>query len=164
MSTVAKKPEEKKVERKVEAAGPNSLQLAEHARNIWSLEVPMGVQPDDLLEPSFWAHHSGKLAPYDKIEVRAKDGTWYQELIVMDSSRAWARVRPLLDAVRFSSADVSQSETAQSEYEIVHRAQHMWSVVRKKDRQVVHEGERQRDGAETWLKDNLPKLKVGALT
>lgn len=148
-------------ERRVEVPGPNALQLAEHGRNPWYLKVAKGVQPEDLLEPAFWANHSGKLAPYDKIEVRAEDGTWYQELIVMDSSRAWARVKPLIPAVRFSTSDVSQSETVQTQFEVMHRGPRGWSVVRTKDREVMHDGEKLRGGAEQWLKDNLPKLMAG---
>lgn len=155
---------EKVEERKVEPMGPNGLQLAEHRRNLWAIECAKGVEPDDLLEPSYWTHHAGKLAPFDKIEARAIDGLWYQEFIVSDSSRAWARVKPLTDVVRFANTDVSQSQAAPSDYEVMHRGPRKWSVIRKKDRAVMFEEGSQRDAAEGWLKDNLPKLKDGALT
>jgi hypothetical protein len=140
--------------------GANVLQLGEHQRNVWVAKIPMGVEPSDVLDPAYWAHHSGKLAPYDKIECRAEDGTWYQELIVMDSSRAWARVKPLMEVLRFATQDVGLSQTAPTGYEIVHRGPRKWSVIRSKDRQVMHEDEAVRDGAEQWLKENADKLKA----
>lgn len=166
MSTAATKTEEtaNTETRKVEPMGPNGLQLAEHRRNVWVVTAATGVKPEDLLEPSYWAHHSGKLAPNDHIEVRAQDGTWYQELIVMDSSRAYARVTPKIPVVRFTTVDVSMSQTAQTGYEVLHRGPRKWSVVRQKDRAVMFEEGAGRDIAETWLKDNLPKLQSGALS
>lgn len=153
-----------KVERRVEPMGPNGLKLTEHERNSWRVIAAKGVEPADLLEPSYWQHHAGKLAPWDHIEVRAEDGSWYQELVVMDSSRAWARVAPKLPVVRFTTPDVSLSQTAPSEYEVMHRGPRKWSVIRKKDRAVMFEEGGQRDAAETWLKDNSDKLKAGALS
>lgn len=152
----------KKEERRIEPLGPQVLQLAEHQRQIWVARVPKGVEPADVLEPSYWAHHGGKLSPYDKIEVRAEDGTWYQELIVMDSSRAWARVLPVTKVLRFETADVSQSKTAPVGYEITHRGARKWSVVRTKDRAVMSEDHAQRDSAEQWLKDNADRLKAAS--
>lgn len=164
MSTIEKTVTDKVVERRIEPMGPNGLQLAEHERNVWRVKAAKGVEPEDLLEPSYWQHNAGKLRPWDHIEVRAEDGSWYQELIVMDSSRAWARVAAKIPVVRFTTADVSLSQTAPSDYEVMHRGPRKWSVIRKKDRAVMFEEGGQRDSAESWLKDNAEKLKAGSLS
>lgn len=150
----------KQDERRIEPLGPQVLQLGEHQRQVWVAKVPKGVEPADVLDPAYWAHHGGKLSPYDKIEVRAEDGTWYQELIVMDSSRAWARVMPVTQVLRFETSDVSQSKTAPTGYEIQHRGPRKWSVVRTKDRAVMFEDGGDRGVAEQWMKDNADKLKA----
>lgn len=159
---VEKKTTDEKDVRRVEPLGPQVLQLGEHQRQIWVAKVPKDVEPADVLDPVYWAHHSGKLSPWDKIEVRAEDGTWYQELIVIDSSRAWARVAPLTEVKRFTTQDVSLSQSAPTGYEITHRGPRKWSVVRTKDRAVMTEDHGERAGAESWLKENADRLKAAA--
>lgn len=149
-------------ERKIEAMPAGALQLAEHRRNIWVVEAADGVQPEDLLAPSYWAHHSGKLSPWDKVEVRAKDGSWYQELLVMDASRVWARVIPLSKPVHLTTADVSQTQAV--DFEVMHRGPRKWSVIRKKDRAVMFEDGALKDDAEQFLRENSDALASGRLS
>jgi len=141
--------------------GPNSARMeqAEFKRNNWVVIAAPGTIPTDLMTPSYWAHLADKLKPWEKIEVRADDASWYCELLVVDVSRLWARVRPLL-LLDLTTSDVSQSqanrENSAAEYEVLHRGEHCkWSVVRKKDLAVVHEFEETRIGAAQWLQDRL---------
>lgn len=151
-------------ERKIEAMPAGALQLAEHRRNIWVVEAAEGVQPEDLLKPQYWAHHSGKLSPWDRIEVRAKDGSWFQELLVMDASRVWARVMPLAQVVRLTTADVSQTQASPIDFEVMHRGPRKWSVIRKKDRAVMFEDGSLKEDAEKYLRENADALTAGRLT
>ena len=154
-------PETAKSERKVET--PTAIQEAEYRRTIWLLNAASGTQPDDVLVPEYWAHVGAKLKPWDRIEVRAADGTWYTELMVLDASRQWARVKTLVGPVMLTSADVSLTQTqAADACEVMHRGPRKWSVVRKSDRAVMHEGEERRDAAEQWLAENAGALKAQA--
>lgn len=140
----------------------SSLQEGEYQRTVYVARIPRGVRLEDVLVPSFWAHTAPKLKPYDKIELRAEDGTWYGEVIVMDSSRTWARVKPLVGPVFFTTADVSESQAAETNFEVLHRGPKKWSVIDKKNRKVYFEGGALREDAETWIKTEGQKVLAAA--
>lgn len=149
-------------ERKVAPAGPSSLHQAEHQRVGYFMLAAKGVHPSDLLKPDYWAHVSAKLKPRDRIEVWAEDGTWMVEAVVLDASRAFARVFPVVGPHFLTTSDVAQSLTVPPGFEIMHRGPKKWSVVRTSNREVLHESEQTKGGAEQWLKDNADRLKATA--
>lgn len=139
--------------------GPTGLEPAEYRRNQWIATAAKGVRAEDLLQPDYWAHVAAKLAPWNKIEVRAEDGLWYAEAIVLDCSRNWARIALLPGYPLFlTSSDISQTQSAPAGYEVVHRGPKKWSVIRAKDHAVMHEGEQTKTGAADWLKQNAESL------
>lgn len=127
-------------------ANPSRIPLAEQVRHEWSIMVPPGTTIKDVLRPGFWTHHSPRLSPWDKIEVRTEDGTWYAELLVMATDRSWARVHKLAYH-SLTTADVSQSQASEEEIglaleglKVVHRGRdYKWSVVRREDNAVLRE-------------------------
>lgn len=152
-----------KQERKVEPLGPHGLQLCEHKRLSHFAEAAKGVRPEDLLDPGYWAHVSANMKPRDHIEVWAADGTWMCEAVVLDASRAFARVQIINGPHFLGTKDMAETALEQlGGFEIVHRGPRKWSVLRSKDRQVLHEGESTKDGAEKWMKDNAVRLKAEA--
>lgn len=153
--------EPEKVERKIEPLGPNSLHTAEHKRVVYFGIAPKGVKPEDLLRPEYWAHVAAGLKPRDRIEINAEDGTWYCEVMVLDSSRAFARVHPIIGPIYFTTADVAQTQIAG--YLVDHRAARKWSVIRLSDRVVMSENHETKAGADEWLAKNGEKLKAGQL-
>lgn len=62
------------------------ITLAEYARNIFVVTPEHGTPFEDILKPSYWLHVadtvSMRLRPYDRIEVRPEDGSYFAELIV----------------------------------------------------------------------------------
>ena len=54
-----------KEERIVPAISEQRMKLQDNRRNTWFFDVPVGVTPDDLQEPKFWAHVSRKLRQCD---------------------------------------------------------------------------------------------------
>ena len=116
--------------------------------------------PEDLLAPEYWAHISAQLRPRDRIEAWANDGSWMAEYVVLEAGRNWARPH-LLQVYHFTSGDQAMTQAdAMSPYEILHRGPHcQWSVIRKVDREVMHEGEATMDGAVAWLKERLKAEK-----
>lgn len=145
-----------KAERKMEPADPQRFADAEFKRNQHVLDASEGTQVSDLTEPGYWAHLGERLRPWAEIMVRANDGLWYARVIVLEAGRNWAKVH--VEHVEYlTTAEVAITQAdAMSPYEIKYRGPHnQWSVIRKADQAVVHEGSGTIDGAVTWLKGRL---------
>ena len=147
---------------------PNGLQGFDYVSTRHDALVPIGVAPQALLEPSFWAHHAVKLAPWHEIRARAEDGTWMATYVVLDCSRTWAKVKQL-SFHNLSTADVAISQSSETEvkatmklFKVVHRGPHKWSVVRVADSAVQVEGIEQRDAANDWLEKHARSQVGGA--
>lgn len=146
---------------------PNNLNALDQISNRWDVEVPHGVKPEALLDPAFWAHRAPKMKPWDEIRARAQDGTWMGRYLVLDSSRVWVRVK-LLEFHQLTSSDVSLTQASmgqlkdfKDQHNVVFRGMHKWSVVRKSDKAVLHQGEEQKEGAAAWL-DAYARQTIGA--
>lgn len=147
-----------------------SLKGAEYARNTHVIIAGEGVTPEDAMHPGYYAHVADKLKPWDQIEVRAHDGTWFFQVMVLDCSRNWAKVWPMAEPLRLTTADVSATQAAlvkagaqkAADFVVKHRGPRGWSVVRTTDGEILHEGEGSRAGAETWLTKHLGAAAVTA--
>lgn len=67
----------------------------EFQTNLWVANADESTRQADVLKGEYWAHVANKLKPWDHIYVRADNGTWYSELVVLSVARAYAAVRPL---------------------------------------------------------------------
>lgn len=77
----------------IPAVHPLRMSQAEgYKRNIWHLDVDVAVQPDDMVNPAYWAHVAQMLRPFDRIEAHAEDGSWFAEFLVRDAGVNWAKV------------------------------------------------------------------------
>lgn len=142
--------------------GVGDFSEAEYRSNRWVADIAAEIERSRLQDPNFWAHHSHKLRPWDRIEARAKDGTWMAEYLVLDCSRTWAKVKELI-VYQLSTSDVSQSQ-AQDKYLVKHRGAAGWSVIRTGDKAVIAEGHKTRDGAEQDLQNLLAQEKGASVT
>lgn len=146
------------------------LEGAEFTFTVWSAKPAIGVSPEQLLVPEYWAHHAHRLTPGDEIVARSEDSSWYARLIVLDCARTWAKMKFLIGPVSLTTHDANlqpedhssqnEVEAFKSGYKLVHRGPHRWSVVRQ-DGAVMHQGEQEKGGAEKWL-DNYAREQVGA--
>lgn len=143
-------------DRKVEQLNPTRMKEAEFERQTYFAKAHENTHPEDLLDRAYWAHVATRLKPWDKVEVVANDGTWWAEFLVLEAGRTWAKVE-MLRHKSLTASDVSASQaTAMTPYEVVHRGtDSKWSVIRKSDRAVMHEGEETQGGAIDWLNDRL---------
>ena len=142
-------------ERKIEQLNPARMKEAEYERTHWVATAHANTLPEDLLSPDYWSHCAAKFKPWDKIEARADDGTWYAEYLVLEAGRNWARTT-LLTKHNLTTADVALSQAAQGAYEIKYRGPHSkWSVIRRGDNEVMHEGEQTQGGAINWMNERL---------
>lgn len=137
------------------------LKGAEYERIVHVATPGAGHTRADMLRPAYWSHVSPKLKPYDRVEVRAEDGTYFAELLVLACDRTWARMYAL-SWHELSTADVSLTEavSASSKFEVKHTPGLRWHVVRKSDRQVMMRDGQTRDEAETWVKEYVKTVPV----
>jgi len=145
---------------------PTALSLFEHNSLRYDAEIPMGVKPEDLLEPTFWAHHASKLRPWNEIRARAVDGTWMGNYLVLDCSRTWARVHQL-SFHRFTTGD--QADTLASEtdvkvymgkHQVKFRGAHKWTILQGSD--VIKEGFATKEEATAELEQMARQVVGGA--
>lgn len=143
-------------ERKVEQLNPARMREAQYDQTVYFAKAHANTTPEDLLDPSYWSHVASHLRPWSEVKVVADDGAWWAHYIVLEAGRTWARVHMLLKA-SLTSSDVSASQAAvMAPYDVVFRGEHSrWSVVRKSDREVIHEGEGTQGGAIDWLNERL---------
>lgn len=155
-----KQPETQAPERKIQPLGASRMKSGDFLRTCYMATAFEGTQPEDLTKPEYWAHHGLILKQRDRVEVWADDGAWVADVVVMGSTKNDADVRVLrvdyIDAFK-PTGDAPDELKA---YEVRYRGLHsQWSVVRKGDSAMVHEGSGSRHAAETWLTNHLKAFK-----
>jgi hypothetical protein len=138
---------------------PNERAVAEYARTDHIVSPEAGTTLDEMLAPEYWAHVAKAMRPFDRIDVRPADGSWFAELLVRVVEPFSVRVA-LLQHVEFDrAASPAAVEVKVPEgYELVHRGRAGWSVKRLADAQFIKEGERDRATAAAWLDRHLKTL------
>lgn len=149
---------------------PDRCKSAELVRNYWAVTVEQGTTREDLKRPEFWALVSKNFRPYDRIEVRADDGTFFAEYVVLSADRAWTKVHEYRFEM-LGTQDVSLTEAHQVDirqrYAIKFNGPHLkWCVERKDGVKVERLKEKCADQAEAtvWLENHLKTVGVMAVT
>jgi hypothetical protein len=129
---------------------PQRIGLAEQMRQDWVVNAEEGTAINDVLDPAYWAHCSGRMQVYDRVDVRLETGEWLLELIVLDVGRNYARMF-LAKHHEFVDTDLSAPVGA-----ITHKVQWMGpqrkhGVVRLSDSAVIQEGIPTKEAAAQWL-------------
>jgi len=131
----------------------NRMKSGDFVRTLWVATVEMGVTRDDLKNPTFWSHVAAQLRPYDRIEVRCDDGTFFADYLVIACERTYAKVKEL-SWVSLTSSDVAMTEESLEKFEYKYRGPHsMHSIVRKSDSKVMVEHKQTKEDALKWLKE-----------
>lgn len=167
-------PETIQKEQPIPQLGHGSFSLADYRRNHWAAIAARGVNPEDVLVPSYWAMHAFNLKPWDRIDIQAEDGTWLGEYVVLGCDRTWARIHTLR-VTRLTPADIAETQAAKENavktdapdsqrpllkadtYTVKYRGAKKWSVIRDGDNAVMAEGLAQKQDAEAWLKNPAPE-------
>jgi hypothetical protein len=135
------------------------MRECEFERTVWVITAHENTKPEDLLRLEYWTNVAEKLKPYDKIEARADDGTWYAEYLVVESERLWSRVC-LLNKVDLDEAPKSDEARPEAEFRVEWKGPaHKWSVIRSSDSAMVKEGLGSRTEANAWV---AARMKAGA--
>lgn len=150
------------------AVMPGRVKGAEYVRNLWIVTVEQGTTREDVKRPEFWSLVSGNFKPYDRIELRSDDGTFFAEYLVLSADRAWARLHEL-SFHNLGTQDVSltaaQAEEQRKRYEIAWRGPHLLHCVERKDGDKVErlkEKLADKTVAQQWLDDHLKTVGVPA--
>ena len=143
---------------------PARIRVAEYARNVHVVVVPVDVTLDDALAPAFWAHVANLVKPWDKIEVRPEDDAWFAEMVVFKATRHDLTVR-VLHAVDDSGLPLHvtygeevgakpNEEALPRGYDVTFGGPiHKWRVLRTSDGEVLTHGLSKKDAIQ-WAHDN----------
>lgn len=132
------------------------FKVADFTIGDFDAKVEMGTTKEDLLNPAFWSHVAENMTPWSRITVRAEDGTFYAQLLVLDCGRGHAKMR-LLNWWDLTTADVAATQSATmnlDDFSIEWKgATKKAVVIRKADQVVLQEGLPSKGAAEVWLKN-----------
>lgn len=156
---MAEAPKQRAAEEPGRQLPPARLKGREFANQDHAATVEQGTTVEDLKRPEFWSHVAPKLRPYDEIRVSVDDGTFYARLLVLSVGRNWAKTH-VLENHTLTSKDVDMTQAEGYDgYEVKYRGAHCkFSVIRKADSTVIHEGMTSKAEAETWLAGHLKQL------
>ena len=142
----------KPVERRSPIIHPTRMKLAENERRDWIVNAELAHTIDDLTNPAYWAHMAAQLTPYDHIEVRAEDGAWIANLIVIQVDRSWAKMM-LVSQYNLLETEAMPSAIAQHKVEWK-GPQHRFAVIRLADQVSVRGGFQTKDEASAWMREH----------
>lgn len=141
--------------RKVRQLEGARMKECEFERTVYVVTAHEHTDPEDLLEPEYWTHVAEKFKPFDKIEARADDGSWYAELIVLETSRRWTRMH-LLQKADLTTKDVSLTQSKLQEFAVDWKGPHRkFCVIRLSDQEILHDAEQTKAGAHSWLAERI---------
>lgn len=135
---------------------------AESANQRWVINAEPSHEPEDIENPTYYAHVAEKLTVYDHIEVRAETGEWIAWLVVTGCGDGWARVKAI-NVVRLDpSKDMVKPADAAQHYVAWKGPQHKYCVIRKQDGHRVSEGHKTQGSAEEWMREQERTLRRAA--
>lgn len=137
------------------------FKLAEFTREHWCVTAPHGTTVQDMLKPEVWANVARRLKPWSIIEVRAEDGSFFAQLVVLAAERTWAKCAVLFE-VKLTTSDVSKTQDAG-----VSGYQYQWKgaklghcIIRINDKEPVHINAPSKADALHWLTERKDQLAI----
>ena len=141
--------------KRVQELNPSRMKECEFERTVYTCTTHENTSPEDLLKPEYWTNVAEKFKPFDKVEARADDGSWYAELLVLETSRRWTRMH-MLAAHNLTTQDVSLTQSKLQEFAVEFKGPHRkHCVIRISDQEIIHEGESTKAGAHLWLAERI---------
>lgn len=133
----------------------NSSRVAEASFSYTRFRVrpEHGTQPNDLMDPAYWAYVCEKFRPTDILEVIPESGEWFAELIVVDVTKISARVRPLrlVQLIEQEEAAVAEAPSASEPFFVKWMGGAKWCVMRRGDNGILFRDLVTKDAAEAKL-------------
>lgn len=131
-----------------------NLVQAEQVRYSYRAKVPEDTTEAALADKAFWSHVANRLQFGTKIEILAEEGTWYQELLVVEVGNNWARVAPIM--ARISLEQAAPDEIIPSGYEVKWKGPALkYTVERLSDAKRLQTGFASKNEAAKWIAQHL---------
>lgn len=135
------------------------LGLAQYVTQNYFTLIPIGHAPEDLLEPTYWMHVAKKLRANFFIRVRAEDGSFDGELLVIQASDTWAKCVWFTFNRRDESEQAAADQTpARDHYKIEANAKG-WRVIHKATGKVIARDLPQKVDAEKVIDLQIADMK-----
>ena len=132
--------------------GAERVTQAEYSRNLWVATAVFGTTIQDVRDEAYFAHVASKLKPYDRIEVRTDDGSWFAELLVTETGRNWARTY-LLSLHKLTTSDIARTMSIPT-LEVVWKGPHLlFCVIRKSDKEILQDKCTSEAQAYAWIRN-----------
>lgn len=139
--------------KKIPSLHPLRLNLTEHQRRCFSIDVEAGLEPEDIVNPQFWAHIARELQYGDHVEANADDGSWYAEYLVLDVGANWAKVHLRQNSVeRLQAVEPDSRPVILAGHSVKWAGRHaQFRVIRDADAKVLKEHLKNKADAYAWL-------------
>jgi hypothetical protein len=134
----------------------NRMKSGEFVRTLYVITAEKGTTRKDLLEPEYWSHVAAQFKPYDRLEVRVDDETFFAEYLVLSCGRTWAKVLEL----SFKSLDSAPvtTEGDMDEFIITWKGPALkWCVIRESDKEIIKD-KLEKDDATKFLAGYLKTI------
>lgn len=117
----------------------------------WVVYPEADTPIETILRPEYWTHVARDLRQWNEIQVRAADGSYRLDLVVLACGPLWAKVH-VIGKHEFGSAAaaVAAPSIQDAEFEVIWRGAAKWSVKRKSDGEIMADG-LDKDGANAWI-------------
>jgi hypothetical protein len=133
---------------------------AEYERAVYTIIPEMDTPMDAILQPGYWAHVASRLKPWDIIEVRGEDGSYFAELLVQSAGKLFANVALLRSVDLKQKAAPGSIDTIPPGYDVKYQGPLLkWSVLRGSDR--IKDGLDMEVQARTWLNEHISATALG---
>lgn len=145
---------------------PARLSVATFRREIYDFIAPRGLTPEQILEPGRWMRMAQLLKPWDHVELRSDEGSFYAELLVtaVDANGVHFAILPSGVSLGGVGAAGSAKRAESGEY-IKHLGPfQQWAAVRGEGdkMEVIQDQFKTEALAASWLGSYLATVSKGA--
>lgn len=141
---------------------PMHLKGVEFVSRDMSAMIDPGTTLEEITHPEYWTHAEGRLRDWGLIHCRWMDKTRYVLLMVIESSRTWAKVRVIHD-VQFeapaSDPTVADEPPEFAGYKIHFIPNQGFRVIHKQTNNIITHGLSTKSEAETFLRNYIEDMK-----
>lgn len=135
------------------------LSLTQYVSQSYFTLIPLGHTAEDLLDPTYWMHWARKLRANYFIRVRAEDGSFDGELLVIQASDTWAKCVWFVFNRRAENEQAAADQTPEREHYKIEASAKGWRVIHKASAKVLARDLPQKVDAEKFLDTYLADIK-----
>ena len=135
------------------------MQPATGARQHLFIDLPAGTEPNDLLDPGYWAHYSQGVRPSDLLEVFCEDGSWEGLYRVMFVSSAEVKIVPIYVSQHGDAGAEGASDSSDTHHVVWKGPTRKYAVARKDSGEVIKDALYPKSEAFQYMHHHLASLR-----